>query len=60
MMTGSNPALTRKPKVYALDDLMRPPPVSCNHFLECGGNTGVEWGNAAVPTVHYTHGLLSC
>jgi cytochrome c len=29
-------------------------------FIECGANTGMEWGNAAVPTVQYTHGMLSC
>src|SRR5439155_8116314 len=23
-------------------------------------NTGMEWGNVAVPTVQYTHGMLSC
>lgn len=30
------------------------------HFIECGANTGMEWGNVAVPTVQYTHGMLSC
>jgi len=29
-------------------------------FIECGANTAVEWGNVAVPTVQYTHGMLSC
>jgi sulfane dehydrogenase subunit SoxC len=60
MITGSAALLVRRPKVYTLDDLMRLPPVSRIHFLECGGNTGIEWGNAMVPTVQYTHGLLSC
>jgi len=60
MITASNPAFIRTPKVYTMDDLMRLPPVSHIHFLECGGNTGTEWGNAMVPTVQYTHGLLSC
>jgi sulfane dehydrogenase subunit SoxC len=52
--------LVREPKVYTLDDLMRLPSVSRIHFIECGANTGMEWGNAAVPTVQYTHGMLSC
>ena len=52
--------LVRQPKVYTLDDLMRLPPVSRIHFIECGANTGMEWGNVAVPTVQYTHGMLSC
>jgi len=52
--------LVRQPKVYTLDDLMRLPSVSRIHFIECGANTGMEWGNVAVPTVQYTHGMLSC
>jgi sulfane dehydrogenase subunit SoxC len=43
-----------------MDDLLRFPSVSRIHFIECGANTGMEWGNVAVPTVQYTHGMLSC
>jgi sulfane dehydrogenase subunit SoxC len=43
-----------------MDDLMRLPQVSRIHFIECGANTGMEWGNVAVPTVQYSHGMLSC
>src|SRR3546814_15389689 len=39
---------------------MRLPSVSKIHFSECGANTGMEWRNAAVPTVQYTPGMLSC
>jgi sulfane dehydrogenase subunit SoxC len=52
--------LVRQPKVHTMDDLMRMPSVSRIHFIECGANTGMEWGNVAVPTVQYTHGMLSC
>jgi sulfane dehydrogenase subunit SoxC len=52
--------LVKVAKVYTLDDLMRMPSVSRLHFIECGANTGMEWGNVAVPTVQYTHGMLSC
>ncbi|HSW83105.1 MAG TPA: sulfite dehydrogenase, partial [Usitatibacter sp.] len=52
--------LVREAKVYTMDDLMRLPAVSRMHFIECGANTGMEWGNVAVPTVQYTHGMLSC
>jgi sulfane dehydrogenase subunit SoxC len=52
--------LVANPKVYTLGDLMRLPSVSRMHFIECGANTGMEWGNVAVPTVQYTHGMLSC
>jgi sulfane dehydrogenase subunit SoxC len=52
--------LVKAAKVYTMDDLMRLPSVSRMHFIECGANTGMEWGNVAVPTVQYTHGMLSC
>ena len=37
-----------------MDEMMRLPSVSRFHFIECGANTGMEWGNVAVPTVQYT------
>ena len=52
--------LVKHAKVYTMDDLMRLPSVSRMHFIECGANTAMEWGNVAVPTVQYTHGMLSC
>ena len=52
--------LVREARVYTMDDLMRLPSVSRIHFIECGANTGMEWSNVAVPTVQYTHGMLSC
>lgn len=60
MINGSDPDFLKKPKVYTMDELMRLPSVSRIHFIECGANTGLEWGNVAVPTVQYTHGMLSC
>lgn len=52
--------MVKNPKVYTMDHLMRLPSVSRIHFIECGANTGMEWANVAVPTVQYTHGMLSC
>ncbi|HSV35111.1 MAG TPA: sulfite dehydrogenase [Ramlibacter sp.] len=52
--------LVKAPKVFTMDELMRLPSVSRFHFIECGANTGMEWGNVAVPTCQYTHGMLSC
>ena len=60
MVNGSDPAFLKKSKVYTMDELMRLPSASRIHFIECGANTGLEWGNVAVPTVQYTHGMLSC
>ena len=52
--------LVKAAKVFTLDEIMRLPSVSRFHFIECGANTAVEWGNVAVPTVQYTHGMVSC
>jgi sulfane dehydrogenase subunit SoxC len=60
MVNGSDARLVRTPKVFTLDELMRLPSVSRFHFIECGANSGMEWGNVAVPTCQYTHGMLSC
>jgi sulfane dehydrogenase subunit SoxC len=60
MLNGSDAAILRTPMLFTLDELMRLPSVSRFHFIECGANTGMEWGNVAVPTCQYTHGMLSC
>jgi sulfane dehydrogenase subunit SoxC len=52
--------MVKSERVFTMSDLMRMPSVSRIHFIECGANTGLEWGNVAVPTVQYTHGMLSC
>lgn len=52
--------MVRQAKVFTMDELMRLPAVSRFHFIECGANTGMEWGNVAVPTCQYSHGMLSC
>jgi sulfane dehydrogenase subunit SoxC len=52
--------MVKAAKVFTMDDIMRLPSVSRFHFIECGANTGMEWGNVAVPTCQYTHGMLSC
>ena len=60
MVNGSDAKIVKTPRVFTMDDLMRLPSVSRFHFIECGANTGMEWGNVAVPTCQYTHGMLSC
>lgn len=52
--------LVKKEMVFTVDEIMRMESVSRIHFIECGANSGMEWGNVAVPTVQYTHGMLSC
>jgi sulfane dehydrogenase subunit SoxC len=60
MLNGSDERMLKRPMVFTVDDLMRLPSITRTHFIECGANSGMEWGNAAVPTVQYTHGMLSC
>ena len=60
MVNGSDDTMLKRPMVFSMDELMRLPSVSRMHFIECGANTSMEWGNTAVPTVQYTHGMLSC
>ena len=60
MLNGSDEKMLKKSMVFTVDELMRLPSVSRFHFIECGANTGMEWGNVAVPTCQYTHGMLSC
>jgi sulfane dehydrogenase subunit SoxC len=60
MVNGSDEKIVKTPMVFTMDELMRLPVVSRFHFIECGANTGMEWGNVAVPTCQYTHGMLSC
>jgi len=60
MINGSDEKMLKSPMVFTMDDLMRLPSISRIHFIECGANTGMEWGNVAVPTVQYTHGMISC
>ena len=60
MINGSDDKIVKTPKVFTMDELMRLPSVSRFHFIECGANSGMEWGNVAVPTCQYSHGMLSC
>ena len=60
MVNGSEPGMLKTAMVFTVDEIMRLPAVSRFHFIECGANTGMEWGNTAVPTAQYSHGMLSC
>jgi sulfane dehydrogenase subunit SoxC len=60
MVNGSDDKMLKRPMVFTVDELMRLPSQSRFRFIECGANTGMEWGNVAVPTCQYTHGMLSC
>jgi hypothetical protein len=49
-----------RPVILTLDEIKRLPSVSRIYFLECGGNTLMEWGAPTAPTVQITHGMTSC
>jgi sulfane dehydrogenase subunit SoxC len=52
--------LVKRPLLLTMNEIMRFPSVSRIHFIECGANSGMEWGSIAVPTVQYTHGMIAC
>ena len=52
--------MVSNPRIFTMEDIVRFPSVSRIHFIECGANTGMEWSRVAVPTVQYSHGMLSC
>ncbi|WP_180683752.1 sulfite dehydrogenase [Tepidicella baoligensis] len=60
LMVHGEEGMIKRPRVFTMDDLMRLPSVSRIHFIECGANSAPEWGNVALPSVQYTHGMLSC
>ena len=52
--------LVERPLVLTMDEIRRLPSVSRIHFLECGGNSGGEWGPKTAPDVQRSYGLASC
>ncbi|WP_421707041.1 sulfite dehydrogenase [Algihabitans sp.] len=52
--------LVERPLIFTLQDLMRFPPESRFHFLECAANSGMEWRGAQLNGVQYTHGMIHC
>jgi sulfane dehydrogenase subunit SoxC len=49
-----------RPVTLAMDEIKRLPSVSRIYFIECGGNTLMEWGPPTARTVQITHGMTSC
>lgn len=52
--------LVKRPMLFTMDDLVRFPSVSRIYFLECSGNTSVQWRKPVAKKIQLTHGLLSC
>ena len=52
--------MVNRPTVFTLQDLLRLPPVSRIHFIECAGNSSREQEGNPGPTPQLSHGLVSC
>jgi sulfane dehydrogenase subunit SoxC len=52
--------LVERPLILTMDDIMRFPSVSRIHFIECPANGGMEWREAQLNSLQFTHGMLSC
>ena len=52
--------LVERPLVLTMDDIMRFPSVSRIHFIECPANGGMEWREAQLNSLQFTHGMLGC
>ncbi len=49
-----------RPLLFSMEDLLRLPRVSTFYFLECAANGGMEWRNAQLNGVQFTHGMIHC
>src|SRR6266545_1870486 len=52
--------LVERPLILTMDEIRRLPSVSRIYFLECGGNSGGEWGARTGLDVQRACGLASC
>lgn len=52
--------MVERPLLFTMDDLLRLPRVSRFFFLECAANGGMEWRNAQLNGVQFTHGMIHC
>lgn len=52
--------LVERERAFPMADLHRFPATSRQLFLECSGNTGLEWTGPGTDSVQASHGLTSC
>jgi sulfane dehydrogenase subunit SoxC len=52
--------LVERPLVLTMDDILRFPAVSRIHFIECPANGGMEWREAQLNSLQFTHGMIGC
>lgn len=49
-----------RPLEFTMADLLRLPRMSKFYFLECAANSGMEWRNAQMNSLQFTHGMIHC
>ncbi len=52
--------LVERPLILTMNDIVRFPPVSRIHFIECPANGGMEWRAAQLNSLQFTHGMIGC
>ena len=52
--------LVDRPLVMTMKDIERFPSTSRIHFIECPANGGMEWREAQLNSLQFTHGMISC
>ena len=52
--------LVERPLILSMDDIMRFPAVSRIYFIECPANGGMEWREAQLNSLQFTHGMIGC
>jgi len=52
--------LVERPLIFTVQDILRLPPVSRFHFLECAANGGMEWRGAQLNSCQFAHGMVHC
>ncbi|MBI3697869.1 MAG: sulfite dehydrogenase [Acidobacteria bacterium] len=52
--------MVERPLILTVGEIKRLPSVSRIYVVECGGNSGGEWGAKTAPDVQRSHGLVSC
>ena len=52
--------MVERPLILTVQEIKRLPSLSRIYVMECGGNSGSEWGAKTAPDVQRSHGLVSC
>ncbi len=51
--------MVERPLIFTVDEIKRFPSVSRFHFIECAANTTLEWKQAQMNSIQFSHGMVS-